>query len=60
VLAAVYPAIVLAAILITGNHYLLDALAGVVVLAVAFAANYGIAPQTVPEAIMVYTHDADE
>jgi membrane-associated phospholipid phosphatase len=60
VLAAVYPVIVLAAILITGNHYLLDAVAGAAVLAVAFVANYGIAPQTVPEAIMVYTRDADE
>ena len=46
-LAAVYPVIVLAAIIITGNHYLLDAVAGVVVLAVAFAANYGFAPQAV-------------
>ena len=60
VLAAVYPVIVLAAILITGNHYLLDAVAGAVVLAVAFVANYGIAPQSVPEAIMVYTRDTGE
>jgi len=42
VLAAVYPVVVLAAILITGNHYLLDAVAGVVVLAVAFVANWGM------------------
>ena len=59
VLATVYPVVVLAAIIITGNHYLLDAVAGAVVLAVAFAANYGIAPQTAPEAIRVYTHGAD-
>lgn len=60
VAAAVYPVVVLAAIVITGNHYLLDAVAGVVVLAVAFVANYGIAPQGVPEAITVYSRSRDE
>jgi len=59
VLAAVYPVVVLAAIVITGNHYLIDALAGVIVLVVAFVANYGMAPQTVPEAIAVYSRDTD-
>lgn len=59
VLAAVYPVVVLAAIIITGNHFLLDAVAGAVVLAVAFVANYGIAPQAAPEAIRVYTRGAD-
>ncbi|MGD0997968.1 MAG: phosphatase PAP2 family protein [Thermoleophilia bacterium] len=60
VLAAVYPVVVLAAIIITGNHYVIDAVAGVIVLAVAFVANYGIAPQSVPEAITVYSRGADE
>jgi hypothetical protein len=60
VLAAVYPVVVFAAIIITGNHYVLDVAAGVIVPAVAFAANYGIAPQTVPKAIMVHTRDAHE
>ena len=59
VLAAVYPVLVLAAIIITGNHYVLDAAAGVVVLAIAFAVNYGIAPQSVPQAITVSTRDRD-
>jgi PAP2 superfamily len=59
VLAAVYPVIVLAAIIITGNHYLIDAVAGVVVLAVAFAVSYGVAPQSVPEAITISTRDRD-
>ena len=59
VLAAVYPVLVLAAIIITGNHYVLDAAAGVVVLAIAFAVNYGLAPQSVPEAITVSTRDRD-
>jgi len=59
VLAAVYPVLVFAAIIITGNHYVIDAVAGVVVLAVAFAVNYGFAPQSVPEAITVSTRDRD-
>ncbi len=59
VLAAVYPVLVLAAIIITGNHYVLDAAAGVLVLAIAFAVNYGLAPQSVPEAITVSTRDRD-
>jgi len=59
-LAVAYPFVVLLAIVITGNHYLLDAVAGVIVLAVAFVANYGIAPQTVPQAMRVYSRDAHE
>jgi PAP2 superfamily len=59
VLAAVYPVLVFAAIIITGNHYLIDAVAGVIVLAVAFAVNFGFAPQSVPEAITVSTRDRD-
>ena len=54
-LAVVYPVLVFAAIIITGNHYVLDVLAGVVTLGVAFAVSYGIAPQAVPEAIAVST-----
>ena len=38
-LAAVYPVVVLAAIIITGNHYVFDALAGAVVLLVSFGGN---------------------
>jgi hypothetical protein len=60
VLAAVYPVVVFAAIIITGNHYVLDVVAGAIVLVVAFVANYGIAPQNVPEAIAVYARDADD
>jgi membrane-associated phospholipid phosphatase len=60
VLAAVYPVVLCAAIIITGNHYVLDVVAGVLVLGVAFVVNYGIAPQTVPEAIAVYARDADD
>jgi hypothetical protein len=37
----------------------LDVAAGVVVLAIAFAVNYGFAPQSVPEAITVSTRDRD-
>jgi len=56
--AVVYPLAVLLAIVVTGNHYLLDAVAGVVVLGVAFAANYSVAPQRVPEAVSVtWRHD---
>lgn len=57
VLAGVYPVVVLAAIIITGNHYLIDVVGGVIVLGVAFAANYGFAPQAGPEAIAVRVHD---
>jgi membrane-associated phospholipid phosphatase len=60
VLVAVYPVVLCAAIIITGNHYVLDVVAGVLVLGVAFVVNYGIAPQTVPEAIAVYARDADD
>ena len=60
VLAALYPVLVFAAIIITGNHYVLDVAAGVAVLAVSFAANWGIAPQAVPEAIAVYTRHPDD
>ena len=59
-LAAVYPVLVLAAIVITGNHYLIDALAGVLVLGVAFVANYGGARQVVPEPVTVSTRRRDE
>ena len=60
VLAAVYPVVVLGAIVITGNHYLLDAVAGVIVLGVSFAANYGVARENVPELIAVATGTADD
>lgn len=60
VLAAVYPVFVLGGIIITGNHYLLDAVAGAVVLAIAFAANYAVAPDEVPEAIAVASRWSDE
>jgi hypothetical protein len=60
VLAIIYPLIVLSAIIITGNHYVLDAIAGAVVLGVAFAANWGIAPQAVPEAIEVSTRHSND
>jgi len=56
-LAVLYPIIVLLAIVVTGNHYLLDAVAGVVVLGVAFVANYSVAPQRVPAVITVSTRD---
>ncbi len=59
-LAVVYPFIVLAGIVITGNHYLLDAAAGVAVLAVAFAANYLVAPDEVPEAIAIASRWPDD
>lgn len=52
-LAAVYPLFVFAAIIITGNHYILDIVAGAAVLGVSFAANYGLAPQGAPQAIAV-------
>ena len=57
VLAAVYPVVVLAAIIITGNHYVLDVVGGVIVLGVAFAANYGFAPQATPEPVAVRLRD---
>ena len=60
VLAAVYPLFVFAAIIVTGNHYILDVVAGVVVLGVSFAANYGLAPQGAPEAIAVFARDRDD
>ena len=56
-LAVLYPIIVLLAIVVTGNHYLLDAAGGVVVLGVAFVANYSVAPQRVPAVITVSTRD---
>ena len=59
-LALVYPFVVLSAIIITGNHYVLDAVAGAAVLAVSFAANWGIAPQAVPEAIAVSTRHSND
>jgi len=52
-LAVVYPVLVLIAIVVTGNHYLLDAVAGVLVLGVAFVANYSVAPQRGPAVITV-------
>jgi hypothetical protein len=60
VLALVYPLVVLSAIIITGNHYVLDAVAGAAVLGVSFAANWGITPQAVPEAIAVSTRHSDD
>jgi PAP2 superfamily len=59
VLAAVYPVVVLLAIVITGNHYWVDAVAGIMVLGVAFVANCSIAPERVPEAIAVTTRRHD-
>jgi hypothetical protein len=55
VLAAVYPFIVFAAIIITGNHYWVDAVAGLMVFGVAFVANYSIASERLPDAIAVTT-----
>jgi len=57
VLAAAYPLVVFAAVVITGNHYVLDVVAGAVVLGVSFAVNYGFAPQGAPEAIAVFARD---
>jgi hypothetical protein len=57
VLAVVYPVVVLAAVIITGNHYVLDLVGGAIVLGVAFAANFGFAPQAAPEAVAVRVHD---
>ena len=51
---------VIAAIIITGNHYVLDVVAGAVVLSVAFAMNYGVARQAVPQAIAISTRETDE
>jgi len=56
-LAIVYPVVVLAAIIITGNHYLVDVIGGMIVLGVAFAANYGFTPQAAPEAVPVRVRD---
>ena len=57
VLAVVYPLVVLFAIVVTGNHYLIDAVAGVAVLGVAFVANYSVAPQRVPAVVTVRARD---
>lgn len=60
VLAAVYPLVVLAAIVVTGNHYLVDALAGAVLLGVAFVANYSVASDEAPRAVTVASDDRRE
>ena len=59
VLAAVYPVVVLGAIIITGNHYWVDAVVGAMVLGVAFVANYSIAPERAPAAIAVLSRRGD-
>lgn len=57
ILAAVYPVVVLVAIIATGNHYWLDAAAGVLVAGVSYLANYGFARQRAPEAVRVRAGD---
>ena len=56
-LAAVYPVVVLAVVVITGNHYLIDVVGGVAVVSVAFALTRGFAPQVAPAPLMVRVCD---
>ena len=54
VVAIAYPVAVLASIVLTGNHYFLDALAGAGVLAVAFAVVH-VMPATAPRQLVAAT-----
>jgi len=59
VLAVVYSVVVLASIVLTGNHYFLDAVAGAGVLALAFAVSFASAAGRAPLPAAVASHDGD-
>ena len=57
VAAVIYPAVVLVAIIVTGNHFLFDVLAGALVIAVAYL--FTLSAMTQPEAIAIDSRDDD-